>query len=92
MTEISQPIASRAILLNVHQPFTRERDARLALQHAVDKKSIVEGVLNGSEKLADTLIAPSVQYCNVALERRAYDPQKAAALLDRAGWKTGKDA
>ena len=54
--------------------------------------SIVEGVLNGSEELADTLIAPSVQYCNVALERRAYDPQKAAALLDRAGWKTGKDA
>lgn len=92
VTEISQPIASRAILLNAHQPFTRERDARLALQHAVDKKSIVEGVLNGSEELADTLIAPSVQYCNVALERRAYDPQKAAALLDRAGWKTGKDA
>lgn len=92
VTEISQPIASRAILLNAHQPFTRERGARLALQHAVDKKSIVEGVLNGSEELADTLIAPSVQYCNVALERRAYDPQKAAALLDRAGWKTGKDA
>ncbi len=92
VTEISQPIASRAILLNAHQPFTRERGARLALQHAVDKKSIVEGVLNGSEELADTLIAPSVQYCNVALERRAYDPKKAAALLDRAGWKTGKDA
>jgi len=32
VTEISQPIASRAILLNAHQPFTQERGARLALR------------------------------------------------------------
>lgn len=88
---ISRPIASRAILLNAHQPFTKEREVRLALQHAVDKESIVQGVLNGSEEVAHTLISPKVQYCDVPLEKREYDPAKAAAMLDAAGWKPGKD-
>ena len=88
---ISQPIASRAILLNAHQPFTREKAVRIALQYAIDKKGIVEGVLNGSEAIADTLMAPTVQYCDVPLEKRAYDPARAAALLDAAGWKLEND-
>ncbi len=88
---ISQPIASRAILLNAHQPFTREKAVRLALQHAIDKEGIVQGVLNGSEKVADTLMASTVQYCDIPLEKRAFDPARAAAMLDAAGWKTGKD-
>ncbi|MBO4684702.1 MAG: nickel ABC transporter substrate-binding protein, partial [Desulfovibrio sp.] len=83
-TAISQPIASRAILLNAHQRFTREKAVRLALQHAVDKEGIVQGVLNGSEEAADTLMAPTVAYCDLGLEKRAFDPAKAAALLDEA--------
>lgn len=90
-TAISQPIASRAILLNAHQHFTRERDVRLALQYAVNKRGIVEGILNGSESVADTLLASSVAYCDVPLEKRDYDPARAAALLDAAGWKIASD-
>ncbi|MBO4300248.1 MAG: nickel ABC transporter substrate-binding protein [Desulfovibrio sp.] len=88
---ISQPIASRAILLNAHQPFTREKAVRLALQYAIDKEGIVQGVLNGSEKVADTLMASTVQYCDIPLEKRTYDPARASAMLDAAGWKIGKD-
>lgn len=91
VTAISQPIASRAILLNAHQPFTRERHVRLALQHAIDKEGIVQGILNGSEAVADTLMAPTVNYCDVSLEKRVYDPAKAAELLDAAGWTPGQD-
>ena len=54
---ISQPIASRAILLNAHQPFTRERDVRLALQYAVDREGIAATILNGSETVAPSLLA-----------------------------------
>lgn len=90
-TALSQPIASRAILLNAHQPFTREREVRLALQYAIDKRGIVEGILNGSETMAETLLASSVPYCDIPLEKRAHDPARAASLLDAAGWTLGKD-
>lgn len=91
-TAISPPIASRAILLNAHQPMTKERAVRVALQHAVNKQAIVDGVLNGTESLAHTLISPTVRYCDLGLPTRGYDPAKAAAMLDEAGWKLGPDS
>lgn len=91
VTALSRPVASRALLLNAHQPFTRERAVRRALQYAVDKAGIAEGVLNGSESVAHTLLDPGVPYCDVPLERRAYAPEKAAALLDAAGWTLAPD-
>lgn len=88
---ISQPIASRAILLNAHQPFTRERDVRLALQYAVDREGIAATILNGSETVAPSLLASTVAYCDLPLEARGHDPEKAARLLDGAGWLMGAD-
>lgn len=88
---ISQPIASRAILLNAHQPFTRERDVRLALQYAVDREGIAATILNGSETVAPSLLAPTVPYCDLPLEARGHDPEKAARLLDGAGWRMAAD-
>lgn len=86
-----KPIASRAILLNAHQPVTKDRAVRLALQYAVNKQAIVDGVLNGTESVAHTLISPTVPYCDLGLPVRGYDPAKAAAILDEAGWKLGPD-
>ncbi|MBB5143697.1 nickel ABC transporter substrate-binding protein [Desulfovibrio intestinalis] len=91
VTAISAPVASRAILLNAHQPVTEEKAVREALQYAVNKQAIAEGVLNGTESVADTLISPTVHYCDLGLPARHYDPAKAAELLDAAGWKTGED-
>ena len=88
---ISQPIASRAILLNAHQPFTRERDVRLALQYAVDREGIAATILNGSETVAPSLLASTVAYCDLPLEARGHDPEKAARLLDGAGWLMAAD-
>ena len=46
-----------------------------------------------AQQVADTLFAPSVPYANLGLKPRQYDPQKAKALLEKAGWTlpAGKD-
>ena len=88
---ISQPIASRAILLNAHQPLHQERDVRLAPQYAVDREGIAATILNGSETVAPSLLAPTVPYCDLPLEARGHDPKKAARLLDGAGWRMAAD-
>lgn len=91
VTAISQPIASRALLLNSRRPFTGEREVRQALQYAIDKDAIVRGILNDTESRADTLLSPEVRYCDVPLEARLHDPVKAGLLLDEAGWVRGAD-
>ncbi|WP_024953807.1 nickel ABC transporter substrate-binding protein [Sulfurospirillum arcachonense] len=86
-TLLSRPTASRAILINTKQPITHDIKVREALQHAVNKQAIVEGILNNSETIAKTLFSPTTPYCNVKLKEYAYDLKKAGSILDKAGWK-----
>lgn len=88
---LSQPIGSRAILLNSSRPVTGDLKVREAFQYAIDKKQIAEGILNGTEAIADTLLSPTVPYCNVPLAVRSYDLEKAKQLMDAAGWIAGPD-
>ncbi|WP_409308439.1 nickel ABC transporter substrate-binding protein [Pectobacterium sp. B1J-3] len=84
---VSEPIGSRALVLNSSRPVTSERQVRLALQYAVDKQAIAEGVMSGSESVADTLLARNVPYADIAdLPIYHYDIAKARTLLDEAGW------
>lgn len=85
-TAISNPVASRAIVLNSNQGPTKDARLRLALNYAIDKNAIAKGVLNGNESVADTLFSKSTPYCDISLKTKSYDPAKAASILDEAGW------
>ena len=63
----------------------------LALQYAVDREGIAATILNGSETVAPSLLASTVAYCDLPLEARGHDPEKAARLLDGAGWLMAAD-
>lgn len=91
ITKMSNPIASRAILLNSNNSITSDLKVREALQYAVDKETIANGILNGTETVADTLMSPSVPYCDLDLKARKYSVEKANELLDEAGWKMSSD-
>ncbi|WP_404822634.1 nickel ABC transporter substrate-binding protein [Paenibacillus gallinarum] len=90
-TDISKPVASRAILLNSNKPITGDVKVREAFQYAIDKKSIADEILNGSESVADTLLSSTVPYSDLNLEVRSFDPDEANKLLDEAGWALGND-
>ncbi len=92
-TQLSQPIETVMLALNSAKAPTNELAVREALNYAVNKKSLIDNALYGTQQEADTLFAPSVPYANIGLTPRQYDPQQAKTLLENAGWKlpAGKD-
>lgn len=67
-------------------PFN-QRNVRLALNHAIDRKSIVKAVFAGSAQIADSPVPPSIWGHHAELESFSYNPQLAKFLLDEAGVK-----
>lgn len=88
---LSSPTSTRQIVLNGQNPVLADVSVRRALQHATNREAISQGVFHGVEPPADTLYARSVPYCDIDLKPYEYDMKKAAALLDKAGWKMGED-
>ncbi|WP_246169875.1 nickel ABC transporter substrate-binding protein [Alkalibaculum sporogenes] len=90
-TYLSDPIASRAILLNSNAPVTKDVKVREAIQYAVNKDNIITGILNNSEDKAETLMAKNVPYCDIELKTFSHNKDKANKTLDEAGWVLGSD-
>ncbi|MCY7728543.1 ABC transporter substrate-binding protein, partial [Bacillus safensis] len=88
---VSPPVGSRSIVINSNQPITKDPKVREAFQYAIQKDMITEGILNGTEKVAHTLLAPSVPYANIPLKKKTYQKKKAEAILDEAGWRMKED-
>jgi len=77
----------RMIQLNcLKEPFS-DKKVRLALQYAIDRKTINEEVLNGAGMPAGALFPPLLVWSNKDLKPYPYDPEKAKKLLEEAGWK-----
>jgi nickel transport system substrate-binding protein len=84
---LSSPVASRAILINTKRPITKDIKVREALEYAVNKKAIVEGILNNTETVANTLLSKATPYCDIGLKPKLFDKEKANSLLEEDGWK-----
>lgn len=87
-TQISEPYATRQLVMNTTRKTLSDIRVRQALAMSFDKAAMVEGVTASMEETADHVLATNMPYTkNVAAQHVIYDPQKAAALLDEAGWK-----
>ena len=53
------------LALNTAKAPTNELAVREALNYAVNKKSLIDNALYGTQQVADTLFAPSVPYANL---------------------------
>ena len=85
-TQMSQPLASRALVLNTTRPILQDRMVRQALEHAIDKNAIAHGIFDGTEVVAPTLLSRTTPYCDVDVTTYELDINKANQLLDDAGW------
>ena len=80
------------VTLNERQfpPFADVR-VRRALISALDRELYTRTILDGLAPVADGPIQPVSWAYNDRITRYAFDPAKARALLDEAGWKAGAD-
>ncbi|MDP3046990.1 MAG: ABC transporter substrate-binding protein [Chloroflexota bacterium] len=79
------------IFVNPKLPFFQDRPTRQALLYGLDRKKIVDRLLNGAGFVLDSPILPSSWAYSPQVKRYDYDPQQAKALLEKAGWKVGAD-
>lgn len=75
---------------NISRPVLSELAVRQALRYATDRRALIDQAANGIGHLQDSA-TPIVAPYFVDLGATPYDPAKANALLDRAGWVRGKD-
>jgi peptide/nickel transport system substrate-binding protein len=67
------------------KPFDDVR-VRQALNYAVNKEAIVEGILQNTGTVAHTVVPPAIEWAyNPEAQQYPYDPEKAKQLLEEAG-------
>ena len=73
--------------LNLDNPILKDKRIRQALILALDRAAISKKLFEGRQPVAHTSINPLdwIHWDNVP--KYAYDPKRAAALLDEAGWR-----
>ena len=83
------PAGKRADGFEIGKDFTSDVQVRRAVNMGLDRQEMIENVLNGYGTPAYS-VCDKMPWYNEEAEV-AYDPEKAAEILDEAGWKEGKD-
>ncbi|MBV9148690.1 MAG: peptide ABC transporter substrate-binding protein [Candidatus Eremiobacteraeota bacterium] len=77
--------------LNFKNPILRDTRVREALRYAIDRKTLVQKTAFGYGIIQESVVSPANPVSDPRISLTPYDPQKAMALLDQAGWKVGPD-
>jgi peptide/nickel transport system substrate-binding protein len=85
--QVSIPGQPLQFFLNTEKAPTDDLRVRQALLYAIDRQTIVDTIFKSYSPVAyGPLSAVTTGYDPAVRERYAYDPTRAAALLDEAGW------
>jgi peptide/nickel transport system substrate-binding protein len=80
------------VSLSNRDPIFADVRVRRAFNHAVDKTAIIRAVLRGQAEVATGPVSPVLAWAYTRDVRPyPYDPGRARALLDEAGWRPGPD-
>ncbi|WP_281939939.1 nickel ABC transporter substrate-binding protein [Paenibacillus tyrfis] len=86
-TSLSEPIATREVVMNTTKDILSDLRVRLALQHGFNKQAMVDGITAGLEEKADNILSKNLPYTNMDVKPLEYNVEKAKAYLEEAGWK-----
>ena len=85
--EMRTSVTNRIMLINLRtdRPPWNDKRARQALNYAIDKEAITEGILGGLAPIARAPLAPALLGSHPDLQPYPYNPEKAKQLLAAAG-------
>ena len=79
------------ISFNTQDNILRDVRVRQAIAYAINRPLIIHSLWRDRAKLASSLLPPQHWAWSDKVQQYLYNPAKANALLDQAGWKPGKD-
>jgi peptide/nickel transport system substrate-binding protein len=77
--------------MNLDNAILADKRVRQALLYALDRETLVQQLFAGRQTVAASFMSPLDWVHSETTPRYAYDPEKAAALFDEAGWTLGSD-
>lgn len=77
--------------LNNDHPVLADKNVRQAMMHALDRQRIIDDLWGGAATVATANLSPASTFHNPNVKLYEYDPEKAVALLEEAGWVMGDD-
>ena len=84
---VSAPGMPAHLMINTEKAPTDDILVRQAMIHAVNQEQLVQLGFNGLSTPAHSVLSPpTVSYNEEAAALYSYDPERAAALLEEAGW------
>lgn len=72
--------------VNWQNPILADRRVRQALMYGMDREQMNQRVFNGKQPVAHTSTSPLDRVASDNVRKYDYDPAKAVALLEEAGW------
>jgi peptide/nickel transport system substrate-binding protein len=85
-------LAFEHVDLNLDNPILADLRVRQALLYAIDRKAISDALFAGRDPVANSFVPPEDWVYSTDVPRYPYDPVKAKALLEAAGWHADGDA
>jgi len=79
------------VAFNFVDPILARREVRQALAYAVDRESLIQYLLRGKARPADSLLPPDHWAYEHDVKQYPYDPALAERLLDEAGLRRAPD-
>lgn len=79
------------LTFNLRDRYLRDVNVRKAIAYAINRPLIIQTLLRGQARLADSLLPPTHWAYDGDVAQYPFNPAKARALLDRAGYKRGHD-
>ena len=89
LTGVAHPVSDIGMIFITNKEIMLDKNVRLAMIHAVDKKAIVDKLLRGHAVVIDTLEAPQYSAFDPSIKVK-YDPEMAKKLLAQSGFGPDK--